>query len=40
MNREAAVLRTATFTVFRGKLDAVDRHLIALGRMRQLAGPS
>jgi hypothetical protein len=36
MNREAAVLGTPVFTVFKGKLGAVDKHLIELGRMKQL----
>ena len=33
MNREAAVLGTPTYTIFKGKLGAVDRYLIAQGRM-------
>jgi len=36
MNREAAVLGTPTYTAFKGKLGAVDRYLIARGRMMQL----
>ena len=36
MNREAAVLGTPTCTVFKGKLGAVDRCLIAQGRMTHL----
>ena len=36
MNREAAVLGTPTYTIFKGKLAAVDRYLIAKGRMEQL----
>ena len=36
MNREAAVLRTPVFTVFRGQLGAVDRYLIAKGWMNQI----
>ena len=36
MNREAAVLGTSTCTAFKGKLGAVDRYLIAKGRMIQL----
>jgi uncharacterized protein len=33
MNREAAVLGTPTYTIFRGKLGAVDQFLIDNGRM-------
>jgi predicted glycosyltransferase len=33
MNREAAVLGTPTYTVFKGKLGAVDEYLIQRGRM-------
>jgi predicted glycosyltransferase len=33
MNREAAVLGTPAFTIFAGKLPAVDKSLIKLGRM-------
>ena len=36
MNREAAVLGTCTYTIFKGKLGAVDRYLIEKGRMTQL----
>jgi hypothetical protein len=37
MNREAAVLGTPTYTIFKGKLGAVDRHLIEQGRMVQIS---
>ncbi|MCB8943133.1 MAG: DUF354 domain-containing protein [Ardenticatenaceae bacterium] len=36
MNREAAVLGTPTYTVFKGKLGAVDDYLIKRGRMIHL----
>ena len=36
MNREAAVLGTPTYTVFKGKLGAVDQYLIDAGRMTQI----
>lgn len=36
MNREAAVLGTPTFTIFKGQLGAVDRYLIERGRMYHL----
>jgi predicted glycosyltransferase len=36
MNREAAVLGTPAYTVFKGKLGAVDRYLIERGRMVQV----
>jgi len=36
MNREAAVLGTPAFTVFKGKSSAVDRYLINHGRLMQL----
>ncbi len=36
MNREAAVLGTPTYSLFKGKLAAVDRHLIAKGRMKHI----
>jgi uncharacterized protein len=36
MNRESAVLGTPTYTVFAGKLAAVDAELIRLGRMHDL----
>jgi len=37
MNREAAVLGTPTYTIFRGKLGAVDQFLIDNGRMVRIA---
>jgi hypothetical protein len=40
MNREAAVLGTPVYTVFKGKLGAVDRYLIAQGRMMHLQTPT
>jgi hypothetical protein len=36
MNREAVALRTPVFTVFEGRLGAVDAQLIADGRLRRL----
>ena len=36
MNREAVALGTPVFTVFEGRLGAVDEHLIADGRLRKL----
>lgn len=36
MNREAALLGTPTWTTFAGKMGAVDKMLIADGRMKQL----
>jgi predicted glycosyltransferase len=39
MNREAVALGTPVFTVFEGKLGAVDEQLIAGGRMRRLTKP-
>ncbi|MCX5829822.1 MAG: DUF354 domain-containing protein [Deltaproteobacteria bacterium] len=36
MNREAVVLGTPTYSLFKGKLAAVDRHLIEKGRMVHL----
>lgn len=39
MNREAAVLGTATYTLFKGELGAVDRYLIERGRMVQVSEP-
>ena len=36
MNREAVALGTPVFTVFEGRLGAVDEQLIADGRLRQL----
>lgn len=37
MNREAAVLGTPTYSIFKGKLAAVDRYLIHQGRMKHIA---
>jgi uncharacterized protein len=39
MNREAVALGTPVFTVFEGRLGAVDERLIAEGRLRQLRRP-
>ena len=39
MNREAAALGTPVFTVFEGRLGAVDERLIADGRLRRLQRP-
>ena len=36
MNREAVALATPVFTVFEGRLGAVDERLIADGRLRRL----
>jgi predicted glycosyltransferase len=36
MNREAVALETPVFTLFEGRLGAVDEQLIAAGRLRQL----
>ena len=36
MNREAVALRTPVFTVFEGRLGAVDERLIAEGLLRRL----
>ncbi|MCX8038568.1 MAG: DUF354 domain-containing protein [Candidatus Sumerlaeia bacterium] len=36
MNREAAVLGTPVYSIFAGRLGAVDRHLIETGRMRMI----
>jgi predicted glycosyltransferase len=33
MNREAVVLGTPTFTVFKGQMGAVDQHLVDVGRL-------
>jgi predicted glycosyltransferase len=40
MNREAVALGTPVYTVFEGRLGAVDAELIASGRLRQLADPA
>ncbi len=39
MNREAVALGTPVYTVFSGKMGAVDERLIAEGRLRQLSSP-
>ncbi len=39
MNREAVALGTPVFTVFEGRLGAVDERLLADGRLRQLTRP-
>jgi uncharacterized protein len=39
MGREAVALGTPAFTVFEGRLGAVDERLIAEGRLRRLANP-
>jgi hypothetical protein len=39
MNREAVALGTPVFTVFEGRLGAVDEHLIAQGSLRRLSSP-
>jgi uncharacterized protein len=39
MNREAVALGTPVFTVFEGRLGAVDERLIADGRLQRLASP-
>jgi predicted glycosyltransferase len=40
MNREAAVLGTPAYTVFRGRLAGVDQYLVDLGRLVRLADRS
>jgi len=40
MNREAVALGTPVYTVFEGRLGAVDERLIAEGRLRRLASPN
>ena len=39
MNREAVALGTPVFTVFEGRLGAVDERLIAEGRLQRLRSP-
>jgi predicted glycosyltransferase len=39
MNREAVALGTPVYTVFEGRLGAVDEGLIAEGRLRRLTSP-
>lgn len=36
MNREAAVLGTPTYSVFKGKMGAVDKYLFDRNRMMQI----
>jgi uncharacterized protein len=40
MNREAVSLGVPVYTVFGGRLGAVDEHLIREGRLRALADPA
>ncbi len=40
MNREAAALGTPAYTIFSGRMGAVDERLIAVGRLRQLTDPA
>ena len=40
MNREAVALGTPVFTVFEGRLGAVDEALIADGRLQRLTDPA
>jgi predicted glycosyltransferase len=40
MNREAVALGTPVFTVFEGRLGAVDERLVAEGRLRRLQDPA
>ncbi|WP_249011312.1 DUF354 domain-containing protein [Conexibacter sp. DBS9H8] len=40
MNREAVALGTPVYTVFEGRLGAVDAELIAQGRLRRLTDPA
>ena len=40
MNREAVALGTPAYTIFSGRMGAVDERLIATGRLRVLADPS
>jgi len=39
MNREAVALNTPVYTLFSGKMGAIDTHLIAEGRMKKLTDP-
>jgi predicted glycosyltransferase len=39
MNREAAALGTPVYTMFAGRLGAVDEALIRAGRLRPLSSP-
>jgi hypothetical protein len=40
MNREAVALGTPVFTIFEGRLGAVDEGLIANGRLKRLTDPN
>jgi predicted glycosyltransferase len=40
MNREAVALGTPAYTIFSGRMGAVDRHLIATGRLIPLRDPA
>ena len=40
MNREAVALGTPAYTIFGGRIGAVDEGLIAAGRLRRLADPT
>src|SRR6185503_5801941 len=40
MNREAVALGTPAYTIFSGRMGAVDERLIATGRLRVLSDPS
>jgi len=40
MNREAAALGTPAYTIFSGRMGAVDERLIASGRLRRLSDPA
>lgn len=39
MNREAVALGVPAYTIFSGRMGAVDEHLIATGRLRELGRP-
>ena len=40
MNREAVALGTPVYTIFSGRMGAVDERLIAEGRLRPLVDPA
>ena len=40
MNREAVALGVPVYTIFSGRIGAVDERLLADGRMRRLADPA
>ena len=40
MNREAAALGVPVYSIFRGKIGAVDRHLVETGRLTLLESPA